>query len=95
MLIFAWSPVYFNFTQRLFNEFYVWWCPPLTLSLFLSYWVCICGSVLFLLPSMPVLCVCSFYADAEPSVVATKNCLQISLDCILEHEIFLISLFAI
>lgn len=37
------------------------------------------------------------YADdeADPSVVALKNCLQISLDCILEQEIFLISLLAI
>jgi len=34
-----------------------------------------------------------FYAD-DPSLVALKNCLQISLDCILEHEIFLISLLA-
>lgn len=32
---------------------------------------------------------------ADPSVVTVKNCLQISLDCILEQEIFLMSLLAI
>jgi len=36
------------------------------------------------------------YTDVDdPSIVALRSCLQISLDCILEHGIFLMSLLAV
>jgi len=54
---------------------------------------CLLVSFIFLLQSEGVQMLSLLYAD--PSVVAVKNCLQISLDCILEQEIFLMSLLAI
>lgn len=53
--------------------------------------------LVFLLDSVGYVFFFYIYADdgVDPSVVALKNCLQISLDCILEQEIFLISLLAI